>query len=63
MLGRTTDFLHISDAALEEFREHLYPAVEKKGFLFLSEFRMRRKDGSVFPTEHYVIQRSVRLAA
>ena len=55
MLGRTTTFLHVDEAALEEFREHLYPAVEEKGFLFLPEFRMKRKDGTVFSTEHSVI--------
>jgi PAS domain S-box-containing protein len=55
MLGRTTTFLHIDEVALEEFRGLLYPAVEEKGFLFLPEFRMKRKDGAVFPTEHSVM--------
>jgi PAS domain S-box-containing protein len=55
MLGRTAAFLHVDEAELEEFREHLYPAVEEKGFLFLPEFRMKRKDGTVFPTEHSVV--------
>jgi len=55
MVGRTTAFLHVDEATLEEFRAHLYPAVEEKGFLFLPEFRMKRKDGTVFPTEHNVI--------
>jgi PAS domain S-box-containing protein len=55
MLSRTTTFLHVDEAALEEFRKHLYPAVEEKGFLFLPEFRMKRKDGTVFPTEHSVM--------
>jgi PAS domain S-box-containing protein len=55
ILGRTTTFLHADQAALDEFRQFLYPAVEEKGFLFLPEFRMKRKDGTVFPTEHSVI--------
>jgi len=55
MLGQTTTFLHVDEAALEEFRKHLYPAMEEKGFLFLPEFRMKRKDGTVFPTEHSVM--------
>jgi hypothetical protein len=54
MLGRTTTFLHVDEAALEEFRRHLYPAIEEKGFLQQFKFRMKRKDGSVFPTEHDV---------
>ncbi len=54
MLGQTTGFLHVDRASLEEFRKHLYPAVEQKGFLSQFEFRMKRKDGTVFYTEHSV---------
>jgi PAS domain S-box-containing protein len=52
MLGRTTGFLHVDDAAMAEFRHRLDSAIEAKGFLFLLEFEMKRKDGTVFPTEH-----------
>jgi PAS domain S-box-containing protein len=55
MLGRATEFLHVDQTALEEFRKHLFPAVAEKGFLFLSEFKMKRRDGTVFPTEHTVM--------
>ena len=55
MLGRTTAFLHVDEVTLAEFRKHLYPAVAEKGFLFLPEFRMKRKDGTVFPTEHSMV--------
>jgi len=55
MMGQTTTFLHVDEATLEEFRRQLYPAVEEKGFLFLPEFRMKRKDGTVFPTENNVM--------
>lgn len=55
MLGKATVFLHISEAALSEFRKHLYVAIEDKGFLKGFDFRMKRKDGSVFPTEHSVM--------
>ena len=54
MLGRMTAFLHVEEAALQEFRRHLHAAVAEKGFLYLPEFRMRRKGGEVFPTEHCV---------
>ena len=55
MLGRTTAFLNVDQASLEEFRQYLDPGVAEKGFLFLPEFRMKRKDGTVFPTEHSVV--------
>lgn len=55
MLWRTTDFLHVDEAALEEFRKHLYAAVAEKGYLSDLEFHMKRKDGTIFPTEHTVV--------
>jgi len=54
MLGQTTTFLHVDEMALEEFRKYLYAAIEEKGFLDHLEFRMKRKDGEIFPTEHTV---------
>jgi len=33
----------------------VYPAIEKQGFLDGFEFKMKRKDESVFPTEHSVM--------
>jgi two-component system NarL family sensor kinase len=36
----------------EQFVSHLHSAVEDKGSLSDFEFKMRRKDGTVFPTEH-----------
>ena len=55
MLSRTTEFLHVDQASLEEFRKHLNADVKEKGFLFLPEFRMKRKDGTVFHSEHSVV--------
>ena len=55
ILGRTTEFLHVDPAALEAFRQRLFPAVAEQGFLFLAEFKMKRRDGTVFPTEHTVM--------
>jgi PAS domain-containing protein len=42
MLGWTTTFLHVDKASLAEFREHLYPSVEKK----VSVSATGRKPGS-----------------
>ncbi len=55
MLGRTTAFLHVDDQALAEFRKVLFKAVEEQGFLNQFEFRMKRRDGTIFPTEHSVM--------
>jgi DNA-binding CsgD family transcriptional regulator len=55
MLGRTTDFLHVDKRRRQKFQEHLYPAIDKQGFFHLPEFEMKRKDGTVFPTEHTVV--------
>ncbi len=54
MLGRPSVFLHVDEETLKEFRKHLYTGVKERGFLHLPEFRMKRKNGAVFPTEHSV---------
>jgi PAS domain S-box-containing protein len=55
MLGRTTNFLHVDESSLRKFQEQLYPAVTEHGFFHLAEFEMKRKNGTVFPTEHTVL--------
>jgi PAS domain S-box-containing protein len=55
LVGRDTTFLHIDEAALHKFQDLLYPAIQEQGYLHLQEFRMRRKDGTIFPTEHSVL--------
>ncbi|MHC4511177.1 MAG: PAS domain-containing protein, partial [Planctomycetota bacterium] len=54
MLGQTTDFLHVTKDTLLEFQRTLFPAVEEQGHLSSFEFRMKRKNGEIFPTEHAV---------
>jgi two-component system cell cycle sensor histidine kinase/response regulator CckA len=55
MLGRTTHFLHVDESSLRKFQQQLYLAVTEHGFFHLAEFEMKRKDGTVFPTEHTVL--------
>ena len=52
LIGRTTDSLHVNAAMVEQFASHLHSTIEAKGFLSNFEFKMRRKDGTLFPTEH-----------
>ncbi|MFH1674768.1 MAG: PAS domain S-box protein, partial [Pseudomonadota bacterium] len=54
MIGQATTLLHVDRSALEAFRGHLYAAIKEKGFLHKLEFSMKRKDGTVFSTEHSV---------
>ena len=54
-LGHKTDSLHGTEVAAEEFRRHLSLAAEREGFVSRFESRMKRKDGTVFPTDHTVI--------
>jgi len=55
MLGRNTAFLHMSEETLREFQSLLYSAVEKDLLPFhLADHRMKRKDGSIFYSEHSV---------
>jgi PAS domain S-box-containing protein len=51
--GQDTEFLHVNRGAYEEFGRRTIAALDKEG-VFRTEFLMRRKDGSIFPTEHIV---------
>ncbi len=55
MIGQTMLFLHANEAELQAFRKIAYPAIEEKGFAYLPEFCMRRKDGTLCSTEHSVV--------
>jgi len=55
IIGKTTDILHVDNTSLKEFRKYLYPAIAEHGFLHLNEYQMKRKDGTVFTTEHSVM--------
>ncbi len=54
MLGRRTDFLHVDDLSLKEFQEQIYQAVQEDRICHIPEFKMKRADGTIFPTEHNV---------
>ncbi|MFW9880262.1 MAG: ATP-binding protein, partial [Candidatus Thorarchaeota archaeon] len=45
----------INADSLIEFQNYLYPKIEKSGYVRNYEYKMKRKDGSIFPTEHSVI--------
>ncbi len=55
MVGHPTEMLHVDEGSLQDFRRHLYVAIEEKGFLDHLQFGMKRKDGTVFPSEHSVV--------
>jgi PAS domain S-box-containing protein len=55
LLGRTTQVLHVSEAMLEQFQEELYPVIIQQADFHFADFQMRRRDGTVFPTEHTVV--------
>jgi PAS domain S-box-containing protein len=57
MLGKTMGFLHESEEALQEFQSLLYSSIQESRLPFhLNEFHMKRKGGSIFPSEHSVSQ-------
>ncbi len=56
MLNRPTTFLHVNKKIFSEFQKILYPQIEQEGFLSDFEFKMKRKNDKVFPSEHYVNQ-------
>lgn len=55
MLFRTSGCLHISDVASQDFQKLLHPAIGEEGVFHLTDFIMKRKDGTPFHTEHTVV--------
>jgi PAS domain S-box-containing protein len=51
MVGRTSAFLHVSNQVYDDFVKQLIASIDAVGFLRLEAFAMKRKDGSIFPTE------------
>lgn len=59
MIARRTDFLHVSDKMFLKFGDEVSRALRDgnpidAGKCFASEFEMIRRNGEVFPTDHYV---------
>jgi PAS domain S-box-containing protein len=53
LIGRDTRPLHVDEESFQRFPQLVRAAYAKTGFLS-TEFRARRKNGEVFPSEHYV---------
>ena len=53
MIGNTTAFLHISDDMSQRFAREMQQAYTEKGY-YETDFFMKKKDGSVFDSEHSV---------
>lgn len=55
VLGRNTEFLYVNKEMYEEFGRRLFPALDIDG-MFNTEYRMKRKDGTIFDTENTVTE-------
>jgi PAS domain S-box-containing protein len=53
VLGRNTEFLHINKDMYKEFGQTIFPALDRMG-TYSGEFMMKRKDGSILPSEHTI---------
>jgi len=53
LLGQETDILHTDKKSFEKFGIDLQKALGEKNYATF-EYRMKRKDGSIFPTEHSI---------
>jgi two-component system cell cycle sensor histidine kinase/response regulator CckA len=52
ILDRTSGFLYMDENENKNFNDHPKSAEEKKGFLFIRDIRMKRKDETLFPAEY-----------
>lgn len=55
VLGQSVRMLHVDEQAFERFGNEAHDAIREKGYLLISAFKMRRKNGEVFPTQHSVL--------
>ncbi|MFX1503590.1 MAG: PAS domain S-box protein, partial [Promethearchaeota archaeon] len=55
MLKKPTSFLHINERSLKKFQQELYPKINRGDIFTNFKYKMKRKDGSVFPSKHSVI--------
>lgn len=55
MIGKNFEILHLDKNMYESFDKELFPALDKDG-VFQTEFQMRRKDGSIFLSEHTITE-------
>jgi PAS domain S-box-containing protein len=54
--GETTEILHVDDSHRRRFQDVLYASIQQEGHLSGFEFFMKRKDGTLFPSEHSVFE-------
>jgi PAS domain S-box-containing protein len=55
LIGQTTEMLHVDGAMFREFNSRFRSALKAIDCLEAFEFRMKRKNGEAFPTEHTVM--------
>jgi PAS domain S-box-containing protein len=55
MLGKTTTFLHVDENSLSEFQKEIYFDIARQDHSHIENFHMKRKDESVFSTEHSIM--------
>ncbi len=55
VIGCNTEFLHVDQAMYKRFGKELFQALEAAG-IFHTEFKMRRKDGTIFSSEQTVTE-------
>jgi PAS domain S-box-containing protein len=55
VLGRSTEFLHVDRESYLQFAKQLFPTLDDQG-IFHADYKMRRKDGEIFISEHTINQ-------
>jgi PAS domain S-box-containing protein len=55
VLGRNTEFLHVDREMYERFGRELFAALDASG-IFNTRFEMKRRDGSLFVSDHTVTE-------
>jgi PAS domain S-box-containing protein len=55
LVGKSIEMLHVDSASYAEFVERMFVSLEEKG-VYRTEYKMRRRDGSLFFSSHTVTE-------
>ncbi|MEN8217206.1 MAG: PAS domain S-box protein [Pseudomonadota bacterium] len=53
LIDQKTNFLHVNKKLYQQFKRNTKLQIENNGF-FQTEFKMKRKNGDIFATEHFI---------
>lgn len=55
LIEKPVEIIHVNEESHVRFSNHISSEINKNGSVYIPEYSMKRKDGTIFPTEHTVV--------